>query len=142
MRPTPAEVIAGVRRILKDVVEPEVGSEYARSRLREIRAVLAQVDWDDAAFHLRRECDSLQDQLVAARSWIAAEPQRLAAFEQVPQADGSSEPQTFAELNSARRELAAHLVTVLDALADWIQAHQDDDSARELRTTIAESLRA
>ena len=49
MRPTPAETITQIRRLLKDVIEPDLQSDYARSRLREIRAVLAQTDWDDAA---------------------------------------------------------------------------------------------
>ena len=51
MRPSPAEVLAGIRRILKDVIAPEIGSELARLRLAEIRAVLAQVDWNNVALH-------------------------------------------------------------------------------------------
>src|SRR5256885_1945886 len=101
MRPTPAEVIAGVRRILKDVIEPEVGSEYARSRLRELRAVLAQVDWNDAALHLQQECDLLAEQLAVADSWIAAEPARESAFGRLdPTVDDMARRRTFADLDS------------------------------------------
>jgi hypothetical protein len=52
MQPTPAEVIHGVRKILKEVIQPHVDSPYALARLGEIRAVLAQVDWDNALYQI------------------------------------------------------------------------------------------
>lgn len=52
MQPTPAEVIHGVRKILKEVIQPHVDSPYALARLAEIRAVLAQVDWDNALYQV------------------------------------------------------------------------------------------
>src|SRR5690349_18226808 len=80
MRPTPAEVILGVRRILKDVIEPEVGSEYARARLAEVRAVLAQVDWDDSLTTLARDNATVADLARRAGSWIRADARRQDVF--------------------------------------------------------------
>ena len=136
MRPTPAEAIAGVRRILRDVVEPEVALDYARSRLREVRAVLAQIDWDDAALRVRRDRDAQRVLLAAVLSWIEGDPARAEALAE-PAArlgeSGPADPETFAEINQARAADAALLVAVADALAAWTRSHPDDDSARELR---------
>lgn len=134
MRPTPAETIAGVRRILRDVVEPEVGSEYARSRLREVRAVLAQIDWDDAALHLRRQSDAMLELLAETRAWIDADPARAREF-----ADVDLQPPTpargtesFTELNSVRARCGELLANVADRLAVWIRSHPENPDGRKL----------
>ena len=63
MKPSPTQTAAGLRRILKDVVAPELSSDHARQRLEEVRVVLAQMDWDDAGLALRRRVAALQELL-------------------------------------------------------------------------------
>lgn len=139
MRPTPAETIAGVRRILLDVVEPEVGSEYARARLREVRAVLAQIDWDDAALHLRTATQRQVELLDELRDWAAA-PERVGfgAVGTVGPAEGAS----FAELDAAHTEVAATLVRAVRQLGEWLRDHPDDGQARWLHLRLVRALAA
>ncbi|NMH98227.1 hypothetical protein [Pseudonocardia acidicola] len=151
MRPTPSETIAGIRAILKDVVEPEVGSEYARSRLREIRAVLAQIDWNDAWAHVRRRDREIRGLLTEVREWIEADPERADRFADLAARigaarDGSAQDdsaETFAELNACHDADAALLVEAGEALARWGRDHPDagpEESGRELRMHILQRL--
>ncbi|MCR5980595.1 hypothetical protein GDN83_23200 [Gordonia jinghuaiqii] len=73
MRPQPSEIISGIRAILDDTIAPELTSDHARSRLIEIRAVLAQIDWDNAGFELVARADSLAAGLADARHWLPGE---------------------------------------------------------------------
>lgn len=139
MRPTPAETIAGIRRILRDVVEPAVGSEYARTRLREIRAVLAQIDWDDAALNLRRRRDALVGLLGEVRAWSESDPARQGVFDDLAgrmDAVPAPEPESFATLNAAEAAYAAILADVAQRLAAWTREHPEDTEARELRMRL------
>jgi hypothetical protein len=143
MRPTPAEVIAGVRRVLRDVVEPEVGSEYARTRLREVRAVLAQLDWDDASLQVQLERTRMRALLADAQAWMTEAAGSEPVFEALAgrvEALIDTEATTLAEHNSARATEAGLLVEVSDALAGWTRAHPDDEGARELRRQFAAGL--
>ena len=146
MRPTPSETIAGIRTILRDVVEPEVGSEHARSRLREVRAVLAQIDWDDALLHLRRRCEHVRALLDEVGAWIAADPHRSAHFADLAERIASprdESAETFAELNARHDDDAALLVEAGDVLAHWDRDHPDatpDESGRALRMLILRRL--
>lgn len=145
MRPTPAEVIEGVRRVLRDVVEPEVGSEYARSRLREVRAVLAQIDWDDAALRVREERNRIRDLLSEAQVWIAADDERARALANLDgrlEASPTPQQEPLAEANASRAAEAALLIEVADALAQWIAEHPDADDAQQLRRRLAAGLTA
>lgn len=140
MRPTPAETIAGIRRILRDVVEPEVGSDYARSRLREVRAVLAQIDWDDAALRLREGTQTHRLLLQEVLDWATADPGRprgLAGLDVPPPDDAGT---SFADLNAARTAVAARLVEAARLLGTWSRAHPDDESARELLLRLLDRL--
>ena len=80
MRPTPDEVITGIRRILKDVVEPAVTSDYALTALANVRAAMAQVDWNDASTTLAVESAALQGIAARAITWIDEESDRRTAF--------------------------------------------------------------
>lgn len=73
MRPRPSEIVTGVRAILKDVIGPELSSEHAKSRLSEVRAVLAQVDWDNAGFALAARNAALLKGLADAQEWSGQE---------------------------------------------------------------------
>ena len=61
MRPSPQELVDGIRRVLKEVVEPELTSDHARQRLAETRAALAQVDWDDVGLLLAQRTSFLRE---------------------------------------------------------------------------------
>lgn len=93
-RPRPSEVIAGIRAVLADVIAPELTSDHARSRLSEIRAVLAQIDWDDSAFVTKQRALTLARSLQDASEWVGAslpEPpseESLRAYEQYADALG------------------------------------------------------
>lgn len=141
MRPSPADVITGVRRILKDVVGPEVASEYARSRLAEVRAVLAQVDWNDAALRLRQDVLVQRQLLAEIDRWRSASLDRVEHFAAVAPANICTElPATYDELDEVYRSEAASLVELNRSLAIWTRAHPHDVSARDLRTTILAAL--
>ncbi|WP_020108359.1 hypothetical protein [Nocardia sp. 348MFTsu5.1] len=135
-------MITGVRRILKEVVGPEVASEYALSRLEEVRAVLAQIDWNDAALRLRNDV-LIQRQLLAdIDGWRSASRDRVEHFAGVASspAVNTDIPVTYAELDELYRSEAATLVEMNRSLAIWTRAHPDDVSARELRSTILTAL--
>lgn len=146
MRPTPSETISGVRRILKEVIEPDLRTEYARTRLREIRAVLAQVDWDDAGLRLRRDDAVLSGLLTEIRAWVDARPDpgpELAALRGRLVPDHDEPGETFAELNERHRTRAALLVDAGDVLAAWDREHGAADAGgRELRLRVLEQLGA
>src|SRR3546814_2538762 len=55
MKPSPNEIIAGVRNLLRKEIAPVADSEQAALTLRRIMVVLRETDWDEAAFHLLRE---------------------------------------------------------------------------------------
>lgn len=142
MQPSPADVIVGVRRILKEVIGPEVASEYALSRLEEVRAVLAQVDWNDAALHLRKDVLTQRRLLSEIDDWSAASLDRVeqCAGVTTSPADGSDLPESYADLDAVYRREAASLVEANRALATWARAHPGDDSARELRSAVLAAL--
>lgn len=140
MRPTHSEIIAGVRRILADVVEPEVTSDYARARLREVRAVLAQVDWDEAAPRLGERVAELRSTLDDCRDWIDSDPARCAHFGRsgVAFPDARAEASTFAELNANSAACAGAVVALIAPWEDWLADHPDDETGHRLRRRLLE----
>lgn len=140
MRPTPAEAIAGIRRILRDVVEPEVGSDYARSRLREVRAVLAQIAWDDAVPRVRAETETHRRLLTEIRAWVHAGPERASHFGDVDDSPSTTDDESFSAVNAARADVAARLCAAVGRLDEWCRAHPDDHGARELRLRLIRTL--
>jgi len=118
MRPQPSEIIAGVRAILSDVIAPELTSEHARSRLAEIRAVLAQVNWDNAGFLLKARAVALAQGLVEAASWIPPD------MPQPPAEDNFEAYQRYWE------DLGVIAAAVLERLADHLDRHPEDHSAQ------------
>jgi hypothetical protein len=136
MRPTPAEVIAGVRRILKEAIEPELTSDYARSRLTEIRAVLAQVDWDDSATALARGNAEVAALAERAMEFIERSDTSRDAFadcrtglEHAAAAPADIEP--FAAHARRDRESSQTMIDLSQRLTDWLLVH-DDPVAQEL----------
>jgi hypothetical protein len=127
MKPLPSEVITGVRRILKETIAPELTSDHARSRLDEIRAVLAQVDWDDAGFALAARNRSLAEVLGRIEEWRAGDPERVAS---IPEFDLSlPEDERMTAHQVAYQALATAVVALVDPLEDWLAGHLDDAQA-------------
>jgi hypothetical protein len=135
-------VITGIRRILKEVVGPEVASEYALSRLEEVRAVLAQVNWNDAALQLRNEVITQRRLLAQIASWASDAPDRVAHFVAVPDVPSGDAvlPETYGELEDLYRTEAAVLVEAHRLLAVWTRTHPEEQAAQELRSTVLVAL--
>ena len=118
MRPLPSELIAGIRKILADTIAPELSSDHARSRLAEIRAVLAQIDWDDGAFVLKSQAAALADCLTASGPWAPA------ALPQPPATE------TLAGYVEYGDRLGAVAIDVMDHLGAHLDEHPEDLEAR------------
>jgi hypothetical protein len=138
VRPTPEETIAGIRRILRDVVEPEVTSEYARARLREVRAALAQTDWNDTALRVRAEAETQRAALAEINTWAAADPTRAAVAREVPSLPAGPAP--YAELSARHTEIATALASAVEELARWCTEHPSDTDAHALRSRLITRL--
>jgi hypothetical protein len=138
MKPLPSEVIAGVRRILKETIAPELTSDHARSRLDEIRAVLAQVDWDDAGFVLAARNRILADALGRIEEWRTADPAGRRAFR--PLVVRVSQEDRLAAQQAVYQELAAAAVAIVDPLSDWLDVHPDDVEARAMHRALLAAL--
>lgn len=146
MRPTPGEVIAGVRRILRDVVAPEVSSDYARAELRSVLAVLGQVDWDDGPLRVLQDNNDLRALLGRCTAWIRSEPARARALAHwVAGVDAAAANQAGAlacEVGSFRdaNQLNAHyrraVSELVDALAGWLRDHPSDGAAVALHADL------
>lgn len=138
MRPKPSELIAGVRAVLKDTVLPDLGSEHARTRVVEIRALLAQVDWDDAGFGLVRRNAALADALRECEAWRRADEQRTAAWP--PCSVNEVAEETLDGHLERYEDLAASAAAVVEALGEWIAEHPGDAEARQVLRAMARAL--
>lgn len=123
MRPSPQELVDGVRRVLKDVVGPDLSSPHARQRLDEVRAVLAQLEWDDVGLRLAVRVARLREVLVQLREAGVVDLQLDAALAQPLFA-------TYAGLDAQHRAATAAVVAVLPRL----------ENEEELATVRAELL--
>lgn len=65
MRPTTEEMIAGVRRVLSDVVEPDLQSSFARDQLAHLLLTLSQFDFEHVTLGLLEENRALVSVLTA-----------------------------------------------------------------------------
>jgi hypothetical protein len=48
MMPTPNELVDSMRAILRDIVMPDLSSDLARARLRQVMSTLRDVDWQQS----------------------------------------------------------------------------------------------
>ncbi|KOS58197.1 hypothetical protein [Rhodococcus rhodochrous] len=138
MRPLPSEIIAGVRRILKESIEPELASGHARAKLREVRAVLAQVDWDDAGFVLSARNRSLTDALREIESWRVEDSVRSAMLPESAVVPPAAD--CLAAHQACYEQLAASAVALVEPLSDWIAAHPEDARAVRLNRDLLAAL--
>ncbi|MGQ4615537.1 hypothetical protein [Nocardia sp. R7R-8] len=128
MRPRPSEVIAGVRAILAETIAPELTSEHAKARLAEIRAVLAQIDWDNRGFDLITGTEAVSRELRRARGFVDVDL-----------------PAPPAELTTAAYEeyqgrLAETAIVTLHGLRAHIADEPADGEARAIYRALLESL--
>lgn len=128
MRPRPSEIIAGIRRILADTIAPELSSEHARSRLAEIRAVLAQLEWDDAAFALKARSLTLAHRLYRAHHWVNA---------QLPPAPVAESYDAYLQYWDS---LAALATPALARMAAHLDEYPDDELVATLFTKLLDSV--
>jgi len=130
MRPTPQEVIDHVRRVLKDVVAPELTNDHARQRVAEVRAVLAQTDWNGAGLRLAAETGELREVLTQLRTQGITSDLTDAAL---------AEPlgSTFDEVRE-QHELCAAAVVAL--LAELERRAYDDGPVAEARARLLATL--
>lgn len=111
MTPAPNDLIASVRNLLRDVVATELQTDVARARLRQVMALLRDVDWNDAALVLWRENTALADLLTR---W-GAQPS--------PQTDIVLRYESLASRNA---ELRALLAGCIAAMPDgWTRNHAE-----------------
>lgn len=117
MRTSNNQLIESVRALLRSVVLPELQSDLARARLRQILATLRDVDWDETSLAVLRENDSLEALL---ETWGG----------QVQGRDRRVEPH-FDELARRNADLRRQLSLRLseDAGNAWTQAHADTAQA-------------
>lgn len=147
MRPTPAELIAGIRRILSEVIEPDLSSDHARTRLREVRAALAQLDWDNAGIELGGRVTRLRNLLLACVEWIDADPARSTHFGAVgPRlrsvtSAGTGASGCFDATNRHRAAQDESVAALIDPLEDWLAGHPDDGDGHAIRRKLLEHYR-
>ncbi len=128
MRPKPSELIAGIRAILADTIAPGLTDDHARSRLDEIRAVLAQVDWDDSAFTLKARASTLVLRLRAAAAWT---------LDDLPEAP---EVESFDAYQQHWEALGFLAIGTLTRLADHLVEHPHDAVARVIYRELLAAL--
>lgn len=128
MRPRPSEIITGIRAVLADTIAPELNSEHARSRLAEIRSVLAQVDWDNAGFALQKQCCSLAAALTQGQQWTR---------QAVPVAPTQH---SFDAYQQYWEQLAKLAVAAQETLSSHVAAHPDDQPAARAYRQLLSSL--
>ena len=127
-RPTPGEIIDGVRRILRDVIEPAITSEHAASKLRDVRDVLAQVPWDDLPAIEQGHRAATAQAIGLALIWQSDDVARATVF------SGSVLPGL---IDDGDAETLARIAT---ELTKWSAKHPADRSAADLRLRLMASL--
>lgn len=142
MRPTPAEVAAGIARILGETVAPAVTDAHARAQLAQVIAVLGQVPWDDAAFVVQARTAATFGLLADCQSWVDAQPDRIGVFGaaagETSRAGASLEaPASFAEANSRLEDARATLEQFIRTLQSWRAESGPDDSDALLARLVA-----
>ena len=106
------EMIDSVRALLRDTILPEIKSDIARTRARQIMATLRDIDWDEAPLALLRENIQLE---AIVRTWTDV-------F--VPTGSGEALPHydaARARNAELRREVAQHFRGMLEA--GWTPVH-------------------
>ncbi|HWE57417.1 MAG TPA: hypothetical protein VG435_18065 [Acidimicrobiales bacterium] len=156
MRPTPSETIAGVRRLLGEVLDTCEIDDYARSRLSEIDAALGQVDWDDALTEVAAANAATAELIRSGLEWMDSHPPAnlhairsgwerryrdaaagAGAARTGPELEALlsecvAPAETFARHNARFAATQATAVDLSDYVAEWCRAHPGDAAATAL----------
>jgi hypothetical protein len=138
MRPSPAEAADGLARILRDTVAPHIGDPHAATQLRQVIAVLGQIDWNDSAFALLAADQRLMDLLSNCTSWIDDAPARLGSFSPIRLEPGPA-PTSFSEAAEHHRRHRQMLSTFIDELAGW-RVNESDGASQPIVDRIGRAL--
>ena len=137
MRPNAEEVLRGVQGTLLTYVLPEVQTEYARTQVMVVYALLGivVVQWDDAAQRLVDDNAVLRELAGRGAAALAGDAAHVELAEALGSlANGSDASVRLSELSAANGQLRA-------AIARLGIAAQGDASLRELRAEVIDSLR-
>ncbi|MBX3595037.1 hypothetical protein [Sphingomonas sp.] len=126
MKPTPDELIRGVRDLLRQI-GPELVSAEAKAALKRAMYVLRETAWEDEGFALMRENVVLAAMIDRVRAWHGegAAPTRIET------------PTSFGDARGTNMYLRCDLARLLDELAA-----QPLDASAALRGELARSLAA
>jgi hypothetical protein len=138
VRPQPSEIIGAVRGVLKEV-RAQVATEAGRARLDEVRAVLAQVDWDDAGFELATRTRDLASVLDDIAAWRDRDPARCAALPELEPVLLPAE-QTYAGHQAAYVAAARAVVALVVPMAEWLADHPCDREAAGLHARLVAAV--
>jgi hypothetical protein len=81
MRPTPNELIAGVRDLLRDSIGPQLHAPAVVTDLKRVMAILRDLDWNEAGFALLAENRELFGLLGEIEDWVLSLARGQSAFE-------------------------------------------------------------
>jgi hypothetical protein len=127
-RPRPSEVIAGIRAVLADVIAPELTSDHAQSRLAEIRAVLAQIDWDNTAFAMKARALALAQALSDASAWVDTA---------LPQPPGD---ETLVAYEDFANALGLIAIDAIERLDSHLELQPGDEAARRAHRHLLDAF--
>jgi hypothetical protein len=126
VRPTPAETVEGVVRILRETVAPAVTDPHARTQLQQVMVVLSQLDANDPVAGLSAVNAGRSGLLDRCRDWADADDDRSRHFSPIA-ATRPAGPR-FEELQAADFTLRGQLETFLVELRAWRRVHGPTDS--------------
>jgi hypothetical protein len=129
MRPTPEEVIASVRKLLKEAISPALPAD-AQSQLRRIMAVLRDCRWNEAGFDVLHENGTFTE--LARNCHVRLEQQAQltdrsrAVLHQLQAAVHCDAPQSFMQANEINRQLRGALSGFIELVRDDAVAALDE----------------
>lgn len=125
MRPTPNELIAGIRSLLRDSIGSHLQDPAAAADLKKVMSVLRDVDWNEAGFALLAENRELVRLLDEIKCWVSGLPSGAPVFagllQEMPACTGRPEARTFAEaidVNQTCRSLLGDFVDLISREAE------------------------
>jgi hypothetical protein len=147
MQPNVTEQLAGIRRILEEVIAPAIGDEYVVSQLRAMTQTLTLLEghWQRALPLLMQENDELgalfaeiRPQLAAAAGSLEGNPlaaRITSAASQAP--DRPRDYPCFSQIEAKNKELRALLAELIEAF----DAAPSNPELEVLRAKIRDRLR-
>lgn len=119
MKPTPNQMVDGMRALLRESVLPRIESDEATADARRIMVVLRDTDWNEFGFALLRENAALAGLAAQALEWSVAQVSRQAHFAPLrptlhASQDGASRDDSFARAQQRNLELRKALADFVD----------------------------